>query len=885
MSRTTNLLRPMAFRPIAQDVIPAQSFHQLQFPQTWFEGLLAVYQASEKHKFRDTNKVNLPTAALNNALRAVVPDLIYVSSLSRNYIRNGWAWLYSSRPVDPEVLLIIVRAWAEICLTDVSPTDLQAILRTFQAADLKWQSGKLNGGWKHLANGTADPEGAFAVLPYYLAAELSRQPIAFDQELLTLKRYPLSAGVNGAELMAWPPLWHPGHRKAGHFAPYINLTLQTVPFHPEPLIYVHAGTRRFVDPDTNFGQHKIKSAIVHTPLDWVEGHDYEHSLQVVGVRNRRLAENTYQLHWDDSFVKVLSQLMPGLSLPPAYELLGKGDTYRHGPIEGLLLHNTQVDGHAVSPGMSPVNRAMVMAHVTEHLAPGWEPVPNYERVSVSVTFSAKTPFKPAKEPKPKKTVEKQSTAKLSRKREGIKPHDPTTATDRSERIETAVGKAAQLRCCYQNPVLKEVVMAELANLLGTSFDDKAQCFKTESGFQLRVTFEKPGELAAPLDYVPNGQTSKKKQAVYALAKTKRCQQVVDRFTALPTDSLPAGVLFELENRDYFLKNGGELADPKQAIRQGFARQGYLTQFMDASNRNEKDLPHRVRKAVLDLLRQWGVLPHSPHVKRYSHQPKRYLGIWVIRQNSLFDGPQLERPVAVLLTGNSIQVKSLNFDWMPYAQAQLRLAEPAPPAPLAERQSRLLLWLDSLTSNLPDDTLLLMDAQNIRGVWSDIQNKTILPDRLVFNRRERPIETCNGLRVVRLRRDLNNETPLVYGVKNGADGTEATFANGVFAISERVFASVGEKPDTAQVTAKSSKFGPFVTQYQKRKIYHDAEPDTQVWNPRVCELTVMAIQPGDEPAFYASITHELRKLSLQFDDMTTLPLPLHLADKLGEYVRE
>jgi len=58
---------------------------------------------------------------------------------------------------------------------------------------------------------------------------------------------------------------------------------------------------------------------------------------------------------------------------------------------------------------------------------------------------------------------------------------------------------------------------------------------------------------------------------------------------------------------------------------------------------------------------------------------------------------------------------------------------------------------------------------------------------------------------------------------------------------------------------------------------------EVWNARMVEMTVAAIQPGDDPRAWAGVAHQLRWANLQYDDGTTLPMPLHLATLAEEYV--
>lgn len=50
-----------------------------------------------------------------------------------------------------------------------------------------------------------------------------------------------------------------------------------------------------------------------------------------------------------------------------------------------------------------------------------------------------------------------------------------------------------------------------------------------------------------------------------------------------------------------------------------------------------------------------------------------------------------------------------------------------------------------------------------------------------------------------------------------------------------------------------------------------------------EMTVAALQPDDDPRAWAGVAHQRRWANTQYDDGTTLPMPLHLASLAEEYV--
>lgn len=866
---TYELIRPLAFRPASPDAIPTRPFYKLSFPHRWHKELSELWKSPEANQ--DWEVGNLPMGSLNCALRAVVPDLIYVQYPKKD---NNFSWLYSSHPIDTGHLLSIVQAWVEVSLKDIPEGERYKVVQNFKSNDLHWQHCEWSGNWGHCPNGTAKPVGEFfTVLPYYLAAQLTNQPFEIGEDKLYFKRYPLSVGSSGAELMSWPPRWYENEEGSGYYALYINLTMQTVAFHPDPLLYIHAGTRRFVGPEVTFTKN-IKSAIIYTQVPWLKGLVYENSFQLADVVTRKVVteekkedeKDTFELRWDDDLVEIIGKINIGNPLPSARELLGQRENYTFGNTHALLLHNTSVGTHAVATGLSPADRSALLGQLRRKLGDSWQPVADYPKVPQKLSFKAKNPFD--------------------------SNNSKATAQMRIERIKAGVGNVLQLWICYAKEETKQAILEELTQQLGFSCKEGVNNIPIEKDIlKVEVKCWRVNEIGDRLDYQVGLRPSRKKKwQAYKTAFNKRIQQITAIFPPRTIDSTPAGVLFELRGPGSFPENN----DPKEAIRQGLAQHGYLTQFINA-NEKSKTLTHRVKRAVLDLYRQIGVLPFKPACTGKSVKlpaSLNIIAIWIIRYNSRFGGPQIEIPVAVHIRSNSEQilVKPQNQDWLSYDKAQLALAkhtfrefyqEKRPILNKEQRHRQMREWLSSILENLPQETLLLTDAHNLRGVWKDIQNSSITINRLSLEGMlDKSVSEVKGLRLIRLREDKSNEAPLVFTFDHkNDDESEVGLTQGVYTMTERVFASVGAKPKTAQVTAKSSKFGP----YNTKKNSFPATPDRFTWNPRVCELTVYATQEGDDPAVWASFAHQLRKMALQFDDTTILPLPLHLADKLEEYV--
>src|SRR5262249_35880069 len=127
-----------------------------------------------------------------------------------------------------------------------------------------------------------------------------------------------------------------------------------------------------------------------------------------------------------------------------------------------------------------------------------------------------------------------------------------------------------------------------------------------------------------------------------------------------------------------------------------------------------------------------------------------------------------------------------------------------------------------------------------------------------------------LRVVRLRESDSCETPQVFAI-SVEDAKKMSYPNGVCRLSDRVFYSIPSKP-ASRVNQKPDK-------------PKALNPEMQGWNPTLLEMAFPVLQADDngDATRWALLTHKLRRAAFHFADDLALPLPLHLAQKAGEYV--
>jgi len=414
----------------------------------------------------------------------------------------------------------------------------------------------------------------------------------------------------------------------------------------------------------------------------------------------------------------------------------------------------------------------------------------------------------------------------------------------------------------------------------------------DSEFTLNISTQVLGALGDELK-LDSGIKDKKEQRRQAICqRANEVQEKASRASGVTV------AFIELDSAEKFSGN----TDPKDALRRGFALSERLTQFI--STEGTGNLPHRALNGFLDLLRQLGVQAAPPNIvieqqkeivndkgktenvyQKYEFAEKlNYVGLWMIKQNSptSADGSIQRVPVMVYMAANTTDIKAIapGFNtWLSYRECLLKIAggEAKGFNRLSEAMMRFVKpKLQEVTAL--GDTLLICHAQNLRKAWQWLNNGNITSDRVAFGR-ENPLDITRvdrNLRIVRVRDSQGHETPEWYAPK----GDEQGWTKGLFKMGDRVFASTYNKPKQFRTPVNVSRVSSSTTKKGKEL---EASPDSYFWNPGLVELTVACIQPNDEIFPWAALTHELRHLALHYDEALKLPLPLHLAKQIEDYV--
>jgi hypothetical protein len=366
--------------------------------------------------------------------------------------------------------------------------------------------------------------------------------------------------------------------------------------------------------------------------------------------------------------------------------------------------------------------------------------------------------------------------------------------------------------------------------------------------------------------------------------------------ALPERRGVSAAIIEIAPADVFEPG----ADPKFALRLGGTRTARVSQFLQVfspmldlpkAGKREGRLQHRVMQGWRDLLRQLGVQLARPVFTATEGKipdPLSFLAIWLIKQNrpTARTGFAQQIPVMVWASSDNDEVLAIAPGlpgFLPYREALLQIAGLDAFERRGRDEGRSGQWIEQTLKDHVrgmGDVLLLTESHNLRGAWRWLQNGQVRPDHIQFGvAAPVPIAQWQGFRLVQARTGDNGETPDCFGEANLRRG----FPKGLWEMGTtgRVFGSTAGTPDTQQESPSRSKLRAWQT--TRSDNLRVPQPQSYMWNPRMLELATLALQPGDIPKVWAGLTHELRFMASHHDDPLALPLYLHLASLLEEYV--
>ena len=907
---TFNTILPGAWE-LTQDL--EYNLFSLIVPTAWQQ--VAKSLAQKRVKLLGKGYPSVPVYSLDRIIAASFPQIIQT-------VRYGWqhpgaTWLFATEKAELSNLSEFIKDWLrEEFSTSLGEAEVDSCLEKLDDRDWHWKEPKTYSLLRQPEH--QYDEIRFQALPDYLAVKFLENPqVCFGEN----DRYPLTfyrvVSLNkGAELMSWPP-----HRVSlieknkevgtANISFVIRFKLQTVPWRRQPIIYHQLSIRRWIIEERESLPYRGATAFIGDNRRWLDGVRQPFCFMPLAVKKRSGGE----LLWPKAVRELL--LINDSPLPDPKELVKqpkhKWSVFGQEPegIQIAIAYDTRHRGDAPClPGVSPLDLASIDRAIQNQIEQSNFPI---QRVGEAKKISGKS--LPFWEPgQPKKRGDKSPK----------NPDDLSTPMLRPKTAAPAVFRSAEnplhtILILWETKECRDALISEICKLLSLSQKGDTQIYKLEVQGEKTIYESPQGSLLIKTQHVEDltqrldldsasvKTNDRQKQRVNLIEE--RVLQIV---SSLPTAEGISGALIEIKPKKSFFPPESA---PKLALRIGAMQAGYVNQHIHGVTAHNKkgeeykikNFPHRVQKAVSDLLRQFGILP-APIIdlEKDGIDPNLWLTCFqVLRRTRKTTASNAPATVALMVRVNpvagivQVTTPSLFPTWVSYpvglghlikekwdsdsdiGEITGDIGEEQQSSDKKREQQFLNKFVgdclrDCLNTSIEKDkiptVLFMAEAQNARKMLAWLQNPKLpannLPDEL-----KRHIMTeseQNRLWVVRLRIAGEGEVPVCIVKDSPGSRTSGLFCwDGVCDSPENVlYLSMRKGLTTEQGLLRV---------LQSRLDNGSKQPG----NPKPLEIAVVH-SPGIEANKLACFVHNLRDRWPYFADEVSLSFPFPFATLAKEY---
>ncbi|SEB45864.1 protein of unknown function [Amycolatopsis tolypomycina] len=895
-----NEIQPAALIPDPDNGPYELDLHTLAFPAAWRDPVLDLYKFG-KSDAKQAKIKEVPIKSLNALIRTVAPDLVTVDANAS--FDATQPWLYSRTDYPPRILARLVHAW----LRNLQPTPegfqrFRETARMLDVDSLCWQSETVDLLEHELSpGGTCVPASRlYRVLPEILADRIAAQPAyEFCGEHVKFHRVAVDARANGAELMSWPPLKHTtkvtdkdarnryGSHRDWRYSAVISVSLRTVPFSPNPRIYLSTRIRRWVAGQVSMSGTQRVSAYLLTKEPFIEDGQQPGRFAVAQFAwNPR----TRQIEWVQGGPEGMLARVGAIDNLPAADVFAKEpDTWideRDG-IQGAASYHTMMGWHGVGAGLMPAERR----RLTEWAAAALEP----ELIPAPALVRSKVKQNPAKLLTPKVPVPKQNATDDE--------IEQAVATNRLIDFDNSVRRREYAALALDDRDLTAVLLYQSSHMRNQLIQAAEASlgladYREAAGpdvwswnapdLRVRIHARELGALGAPLG---TSERAPRKGQEHIDAIGHRRSAVAAHLRTLAAELGEATVItfVELDGRDKFKPR---TTDPKFAVRLGCADAGMVSQFFTPGNPNDPDddAEFRVAAAWADGLRQLGMRLIPEHtVGDKIPDGLNQLAFWIVKRQATGEThrPQFT-PVAVLIRPGQKCILGRTpemTEWVPYPQLLIALTGQVRPQDLstADQQTKAVAAFvqNTIYAMRGTPTLVVTHAQNTRNRWPWLTNSGLIADRIKLGNgpAQRIRLFGSNLHIARIATNDRDETPQWWAPKNDESGG---ISKGLWKLTNidknsHVFYSTSDKSGTHTLSVEATKLTHRINPKGKEEI----RPDKNAWNPELLEITMIGFSDAAEAEHWAMFLHQQRSAE-DYRDALALPLIQHIAELTSQY---
>lgn len=920
----------------------------LKVPIQWQQ----IAQSLATKRAKITNKYpSVPVYSLDTIITACFPQIIKT-------LRNGWQkphhnWLIAKEKVDLSLLANLVKYWLQeefnYCLKD----EVEKSLSQLDNSLWQWENDVINYSFKN-------PEKIdyndlrFQVIPDYIAHSFLENPIVsfgHNQEY-ELTFYPVVniKQSNTVELMSWLPNSIPLIKNKtenignANLSFVINFSLQTIPWRQQPIIYISLSIRRWLTQPFEKIPYKGMTIYVGDNHRWLDGISQPFSFIPLSIKYQNYSK-THLYPYAISELLKLNQI----ALPELNDLIADPQFNWYNPVNNschlqiaIAYDNRQGDQPCLA-GVSALDLASLELAIKDKINEGILPLKRlanaYKRSGTYQPFWGKVKSQKQGDKTPKDAND------LATPMLRPKIVAPAVFSPRQEPIDTIL-------IIWETAELRDGIIEEICSLLQVEPQGNIETYQTQFDYEnepvicegnAQIYHGKYGSICLKTQHVSNltqnfdisGQLSIKERKKLRDVQLQARIEAIKKF--LPPTKTLAGLIVEIKKKAFISE-----ADPKIVWRIAPLQVGYLNQHIQAitginqetkESYNLNDGKHRIKGAISDLIRQFGILP-APLIKDKIDNIYNICWLtcfYVIRRTKKTTVSNLPNTVVLMLRVNSltgiIQVTTPSIKnqkeetgaetlWVSYPSfLQALLTEKWDPdahfeennsedieldrtnkqkeqkliesfvsdclkdclnTPIAEeKQPRVL---NTIVEEKQPRVLFMAEAHNARNLLTFLQNPSLPRDNLpLFLTKNMNKSEQNRLCLVRLRTNNNNEVPVTI-VK---DNTGGKISNGALFDWQNITDQIDPNSGIYLSLRKMLNTEQGTNSLQKEQSRLD-DGNKQAANPQPLEIIIIKKWSGLIPETIACFIHNLRDRYPYFAKDTILPLPFPFAIKAREY---
>lgn len=829
---------PMAFMP---DCEVTCSICYVGFPKAWKETLIRVEKIM---KPRWDGTYALPTYALKNSLGVWMDGVIELAPLKINSNDEMWA-ISCDQEIDIPLLYEHIRLWLHSYylgnkrLQPKAKTEILELLKSMKVRDLE----ELKGSRRIRLfdeKGVPTENYSFSAFSLMVTNRLVGKKIMIDGHEILLNY----AGKN--QLIS--DIQGEGN---GVYSYGISFSLQTIPPERKAVLLCDCSIHRWIPESWKERPYLHEDMIAHV---W-GGNNRIYKLPIVQTYKR--GEEYYWKEVEEKYYNLYNYK----SLPAAREVVDAIDTYLNSDVKITCLYKNGMDSagfvkNTTGTGVSMGEKHDIYTGVWSYLSDIVRPLEGVERASVTKNARRKL-----------KVDEINFGKELTKEQRNI--------------------VANRIKQCVNTSVIHfEVYYMDYSAACAEKIVEKLQnIFESNENITFRIRLCKLGSMGEMLEENDEVSVSKQINKTSNAPVLKRINEIKRE---LDTATETTACIVLLPGKDSF-----EKGDPKAAIRCGFALKNRLTQFIVPWDAEKADagVDNKIVSAIEDLCRQLGYtreLDEKVKSKEEALIHTPVIGMHIMTQVNAIYGRARFLPIFVELdyvTGR-VYAECDVFEQtrVPYAEAALELARLSLDKEFEKKcdnaargvfKQRMIMWKNVYKD---ENVLVLIEANgNTRALCSGITDgqiqkynylDTYCPEEIEVGTKENSYKVnLNGskVRFIRIRR--NGEVPDYFTEESGKGGFSA--ASGIFKY-EKDYWSIAPRPNDKSYLA-SYKATTYTRPHQKF-----AARD-------MIEIYPIQLQKGDNPDEWVNYANSLRMGAIQYDEAMVVPIPLHLAGKLEEYV--